>query len=210
MTLRLLSFGPQHWRNGTTFFGRTCCGLIGEPAYDSVRVYKRTLYAEWWYMKQTYFHWLFVNKSEWSAFFGLLPKPDSSHGFPWKETQSRYNQFSEDSPNSDGFGGWYTYILDYIVPRRFYNSYEFLAEHNKERMAYVDGAGEAQYDFTILYYPNFWRLITGPHEYHRYREERFLNMAPDNRMYSVCITLNRKNKFYDHHWRGIGFDTEMS
>mmetsp|Transcript_7551 Transcript_7551/g.14051 ORF Transcript_7551/g.14051 Transcript_7551/m.14051 type:complete len:83 (-) Transcript_7551:2765-3013(-) len=56
--------------------------------------YKRTLYAEWGYSKQAFLHLLYVDYNDYSAFFAQLPKPDSSHGFPWRETPSRYGQVS--------------------------------------------------------------------------------------------------------------------
>lgn len=220
MTLRFLSFGPKHFRNGTTFLGRTACGLIGEQNYDNIRVYRRTLYAEWWYSKQTFLHWVFVNKSDWSNFFAILPKTDSSHGFPWKETQSRYAQFAEDTTNSDGYVNWYTYIwvglasiwgvYDYIVPRRYFNSFDFLSEANKERLSFIDGCSSAGWDSSITYFWGFWRFILAPHEFHRFREERFTNFPPDSRLQSICVNLNRRNSFYDHQWRGVGYEKEMS
>lgn len=219
MTLRLLGHGPKHWRNGTTFFGRTVCALVGEQRYDNIRVYKRTCYAEWWYAKQTFFHWLYINKNDWANFFALIPKPDSSHGFPWKETPSRYAQFSDDTPNSDGYANWLTYFCvgfaaiwetaRYFWPRRFINSYDFLSENNKERLAHVDGMAVASYEQSCTFWWDAWRFILAPHEYHRFREDRFLNFPPDSRFQSITISINRKNEFYDHHWRGVGMDTVM-
>ena len=193
--------------------------MIGEERYDNIRVYKRTMYAEWWYMKQTFLHWMYVNKSDWANFFALLPKPDSSHGFPWKQSPSRYGQFADDTPNSDGFANWYTYFgvafaaiwefYQYFWPRRFINSFDFLSENNKERLAYVDGVAIASSDNNLTFWSDYWRFILPPHEYHRWREDRYVNFPPDSRLQPMTISINRQNKFYDHHWRGVGNSSIM-
>lgn len=219
MSLRLFNFAPKHWRNGTTQLGRTVCSAIGEPRYDQIRVYKRTLYAEFWYMKQTLLHWIYINKSDWGNFFGLLPKPDSSHGFPWKETPSRYAQFADDSINSDGYVGWYTYFwvggaalwscFYYFWPRRWFNSYDFLDEDHQDRLFFIDGVMCAGYDATITYWWGFWKLLLTPHNFQRVRQDRFMNFPPESRIQPAVITLNRRNTFYDHQWKGVGNSPEM-
>jgi hypothetical protein len=160
-----------------------------------------------------------VNKNNWANFAGILPKPDSSHGFPWKETQSRYGQFAEDNINSDGYMGWYTYIwvglaafwsfFYYFWPRRWFDSFDFLAERNKTRLQYVDGVMSSGYDATHTYWWGFWKIIFTPHEFHRFRSDRSNHFCIDSRVQSACITLNRQNTFYDHHWQGVGYDYEM-
>ena len=219
MSLRLFNHTPNHWRNGTSVFGRSVCWAVGEARYDNIRVYKRTLYAEWWYLKQTYLHWLYVNKNDWANFFAILPKPDSSHGFPWKETQSRYGQFADDSINSDGYVGWYTYfwvgaaalwsLLYYFWPRRWFDSYDMMDEDNKERVFFVDGTMSSGYDQTLTYWWGYWKLLLAPHLYERYRDNRFINFAPISAIQPAIITLNRQNTYYDHKWRGVGYDDCM-
>lgn len=214
MSLRLAGFTTKHWRNGTTFVGRTVSSLIGEQRYDNIRVYKRTVYAEWWYMKQTFFHWLYLNKSDWANFFALLPKPDSSHGFPWKETPSRFSQFAEDTLNSDGYVGWYTYIwvggaalwsfLMYFWPRRWTESCDFLEERNVERLQYIDGIMSSGYDTTNTFWWGLWKTILTPHEYKRWRDDRFTQFPTSSTVQPCVITINRQNTYYDHHWKGVG------
>ena len=220
MSLRILSHYPLHWRNGTSWIGRTCCAVIGEPRYDAIRVWKRTLYAEWWYMKQTYLHWFYVNKSDWANFLSILPKPDSSHGFPWKETPSRYSQFSEDNFNSDGYVGWYTYAwvalaaiwnaYIYFWPRRWINSFDMLSENNAERMMYVDSFAMATYDQSATYWWNFWGYFFTPHKFHWFRRNSSWQFDPDSKIRPITLTLNRKNVVYDHHWKGVGMETSMA
>ena len=219
MSLSVFGYAPKHWRNGTTILGKTACWLIGEKNYEAVRVFKRTSYAEWWYLKQTNLHWLFVNKNDWANFFCILPKPDSSHGFPWKETQSRYGQFAEDTINSDGYANWYTDIWVssaaiwsfwyYFWPRRWFNSFDLLSEDNKERLQYIDGIMAAGYESTLTYWWPIWQLILPPHEYQTYLNERFVYTGPDSKILGVCISVNRQNTCYDHFWQGVGYATEM-
>jgi hypothetical protein len=219
MSFRLLGYTPSHWRNGTTAFGKAVCWAVGEKKYDSARVFKRTALAEVYYLKQTVLHWIFVNKNDWANFFAILPKTDSSHGFPWKETQSRYAQFAEDTINSDGYMGWYTYLwvgaaavwsfLFYFWPRRWLESYDLLSVYNAERIQYIDGVMNAGYDNTGTYWWGFYKIIFSPHEYKRWVDDRFASFAPDSRTQPACITLNRQNTYYDHHWRGVGYETEM-
>ncbi|CAG9315152.1 unnamed protein product [Blepharisma stoltei] len=219
MSFRLLSWSPKHFRNGTTWFGRIFCKLIGEQKYDNVRVWKRTMYAEWWYLKQYYLHWVSVNKADWANFFAILPKTDSSHGFPWKETPSRYAQFGEDTTNSDGYGGWYTYIwvagaalwnaYIYAWPRRFENSYDFLAEESKPRQIYVDGFQAANIDQTLTFWFGYWESLLTPHKFEWFRNERAIFFGPDSRIMPTTITLNRRNTFFDHYWQETGESQEM-
>ena len=65
------------------------------------------------------------------------------------------------------------------------------------------------YDYSLTYYWGLWKIILMPHEFHRFREDRFMNFTPDSRLQSVTVTLNRQNTFYDHFWRGTGYDNAM-
>ena len=219
MSLRILSHAPKHWRNGTSWIGRTACKFIGEDNYDQIRVFKRTVYAEWWYMKQHFFYWAYVNKSEWANFFALLPKPDSSHGFPYKETPSRYAQLAEDNFSSDGYISWYTYAAVaaasvwsayiYFWPRRWVNAYDMLSEENEFRLQYVDSFSIANLDQTMVFWGNFWSWLLPPHKFHWFRNERASHFLPDSKIRAITITLNKKNSSYEHYWRGVGFEEEM-
>lgn len=219
MSLRILSYGPKHWRNGTSWFGRTCCKLVGEENYDTVRVFKRTVYAEWWYIKQHFFYWMYINKSEWGNFFALLPKPDSSHGFPYKETPSRYAQLAEDNFSSDGYVSWYTYLsvalasiwsaYIYFWPRRWVNTFDMLNEENEFRLQYVDSFSIANLDQTVTFWGNFWSWVLPPHKYHWFRNERMSHFSPDSKIRSITITLNKNNASYESYWRGVGYEEEM-
>ena len=219
MSLRILSHTPQHWRNGTAWFGRAACKLIGEPTYDKIRVYKRTCYAEWWYLKQHGLYWLYVNKSEWANFAALLPKPDSSHGFPYKDTPSRYAQFTEDNFSSDGYISWYTYLAVgaaavwsayiYFWPRRWVNSYDLISEENEFRLQYVDSFSMANLDQTMTFWGNFWTWLLPPHKFAWFRSERSAHFQPDSKIRAISITLNRRNNAYEHYWRGFGKDDDM-
>lgn len=219
MSLRILSHAPKHWRNGTSWIGRTACKFIGEQNYDQIRVFKRTVYAEWWYMKQHFLYWSYVNKSEWANFFALLPKPDSSHGFPYKETPSRYAQLAEDNFSSDGYVSWYTYAAVaaasiwsayiYFWPRRWVNAYDMLSEENEFRLQYVDSFSMANLDQTMTFWGNFWTWLLPPHKFHWFRNERNVHFLPDSKIRAIAITLNKKNVSYEHYWRGMGFEEEM-
>ena len=97
---------------------------------------------------------------------GLVPKPDSSHGFPYKETPSRYAQIAEDNFNSDGYVGWYTYLWVaaatvwsaylYFWPRRWVTSSDFLSEDNLYRQLWVDSFMSTNYDQSFAYWWNVW------------------------------------------------------
>ena len=214
-----LGFCPKHFRNGTTWLGRSVCWLISEPRYDNIRVWKRTMYAEWWYLKQYYLHWLYVNKSEWANSLAIIPKPDSSHGFPYKETPSRYAQIAEDTFNSDGYVGWYTYLwvamaafwnaYIYFWPRRHANSYDFLAEENEMRLQYIDSFMSSNYDQTLFYWWNMFQLLLTPHRFELNRQDRFWHFAPDSKIQACTLTINRQNTFFDHYWVGYGKDHHM-
>lgn len=213
------SFCPKHWKNGTTWLGRSACWMITENKYDDMRVWKRTFYAEWWYLKQHWLHWLYVNKSEWANALALIPKPDSSHGFPYKETPSRYAQIAEDNFNSDGYVGWYTYLgvagalfwnaYIYFWPRRHSNSYDFVAEENQDRLQYIDSFMSSNYDQSIMYWWNFAQLLLPPHTYENFRRNRHWHFAPDSKIQAITLTLNRRNTFCDHYWTGLGSGHEM-
>jgi len=219
MSIRLFNFTPKHWRNGTTFLGKNLCWLLGEENYDSLRVWKRTMYAEWWYVKQQNLYWLYIEKPEWANFLAIPPKTDSSHGFPWKNTPPRYSQFAEDNFNSDGYVGWYTYLAVgmaalwnayiYFWPRRWANSYDFLLEDNKERLQYIDAFMTSNYDQILTYWWNYWQYILPPHKYHWFREDRSWHFMPDSKIQSLTLTLNKRNTSYDHHWRGVGYEDSM-
>lgn len=219
MSLRILSFSPKHWRNGTTWFGRFVCRTIGEPAYDAIRVQKRTMYAEWWYFKQTWIYWFYTNKNDWANFFAILPKPDSSHGFPYKYTPSRYAQLAEDNFSSDGYISWYTYAAVaaatvwggyiYFWPRRWINSYDMITEDNELRVHYADAFGSANLDQTMTFWGNFWTWLLPPHKFAWFRNERASHFEPDSKIRAISITLNRRNVSYEHYWRGFGKDNDM-
>jgi hypothetical protein len=172
------------------------------------------MYAEWWYLKQHNLHWMYVNKPEWASFFALIPKPDSSHGFPWKYTPSRYAQFADDNFNSEGYVGWYTYgwvtaatiwaAYVYFWPRRWMTSFDFLDDENINRIHYADAMSSAGYDMTWLYMWNNWQRVYTPHKYHWWRVHRMYHFSPDSKINPVIITLNRRNTCYDHHWSGYG------
>lgn len=210
---------PKHWKNGTTFFGRSVCWAIGENRYDALRVYKRTLYAEWWYMKQSYLHSLYINHSDLANFFALIPKADSSHGFSWRETPSRYGQFAEDTPNSDGFGGWYTYIwvgsatvfymYIWFWPRRYLSSFDFSVEEDMNRMEMIDSLMASNYDSSWLYWWNHWQRLITPHKWHWFRSESRSHFAPDSKIQSVTLSLNTANIAHEHYWRGKGMESTM-
>lgn len=215
----LFSHTPQHWRNGTTFIGRSVNWIIGEKNYDALRVYKRTMYAEWWYSKQTFLHSLYTTNVDVANMFAILPKPDSSHGFPWRETPSRYGQMAEDTPNSDGFGGWYTYIwvggasiwaaYIYLWPRRYLTSVDFSVDQDRIRLESIEAGMSATYDSTWLYWWDHWQKLITPHRWHLFRTQAVTHFAPDSKLQSMTLTLNRANRTYDHYWRGTGMGTTM-
>lgn len=110
----LVSRNVYH-KNGTQWIGKICARIIGEPAYDSIRLNKRLMYAKFWYAKQKFlcqFQTQFGAIAQW---FSLLNKTDTSKGFPIGRQYERHQDFAVFNVNHEGWFQLYFVIAGVVV-----------------------------------------------------------------------------------------------
>jgi hypothetical protein len=55
--------------------------IIGEPAYDAIRVQRRILSNKFYYLRQQMLYKVYIESPDVANMIGIYPKTDSSHGY---------------------------------------------------------------------------------------------------------------------------------